>query len=119
MGVNLAHAPVNVDRPATCIADHLRAGELAPPTPVEALSVLSEAFVRYAAAWTRAGFAPLREEWLRGAAGMGQACVARLDRETLEGVAEGLDGDGALLLRLPDRSLRRIAAGDVFFPQVA
>ena len=54
--------------------------------------------------------------WLKGAAGIGQACIARLDRETVEGVAEGLDGDGALLLRLYDRSLRRISAGDVFFP---
>ncbi len=119
MGVNLAHAPQNVDRPATCSGDHLQAGESAPPTPEAALSVLSEAFVRYAAAWTRAGFEPLRDEWLKGAAGIGQACVARLDRETVEGVAEGIDRDGALLLRLPDRSLRRISAGDVFFPQVA
>jgi BirA family biotin operon repressor/biotin-[acetyl-CoA-carboxylase] ligase len=31
------------------------------------------------------------------------------------GVAEGLDADGALLLRLPDGGLRRITAGDVFF----
>jgi len=116
MGVNLAHAPENVDRPATSIAAHLKAGEAAPPSPTEALTVLSDAFVRHAAAWMRAGFAPLRDEWLKGAAGIGQACVARLDRETVEGVAEGLDGDGALLLRLPDRSLRRISAGDVFFP---
>jgi len=31
------------------------------------------------------------------------------------GIAEGLDVDGALLLRLPDGMLRRITAGDVFF----
>jgi BirA family biotin operon repressor/biotin-[acetyl-CoA-carboxylase] ligase len=30
------------------------------------------------------------------------------------GVAEGLDADGALLLRLPSGMLRRITAGDVF-----
>ncbi len=35
--------------------------------------------------------------------------------ETLEGIAEGLDGDGALRLRLADGQLRRITAGDVFF----
>ena len=119
MGVNLAHAPTDLERPATALAAHLRADVAAPPTPSEALQVLSAAFVHHAAAWARSGFAPLREEWLKGAAGIGQACVARLDRETVEGVAEGLDADGALLLRLPDRSLRRIAAGDVFFPQVA
>lgn len=119
MGVNLAYAPENVERPATSLAAHLMDTQLRPPTPEEALTILSEAFVMRAAAWTRAGFDPIRDEWLSGAVGIGQACVARLDRETVEGVAEGLDGDGALLLRLPDRSLRRISAGDVFFPQVA
>ena len=36
--------------------------------------------------------------------------TARLDRETLDGVAEGLDADGALRLRLADGSLRRVTA---------
>jgi len=116
MGVNLAHAPQDVERPATALADHLMGGVSAPPSPAEALTVMSAAFVRHAAAWSRSGFEPLRALWLKGAAGIGQACVARLDRETVEGVAEGMDGDGALLLRLPDRSLLRISAGDVFFP---
>ena len=50
MGVNLAHAPTNVERPATSIAAHLKDGIAAPPTPTEALAVLSEALVRTAAA---------------------------------------------------------------------
>lgn len=119
IGVNLQHAPENLDRPATSLAAHLAAGVLQPPTPEEALAVLSEAFVNHVAAWTRSGFEPLRQAWLQNAVGLGQPCVARLDRETVEGVAEGLDRDGALLLRLADRSLRRISAGDVFFPQAA
>lgn len=118
MGVNLAHAPETVERPATCLAAHLKAGIVAPPSPDEALGVLSAAFVRTAAAWLRAGFVPLREAWIRAATGIGQPCVARLDSESVEGVAEGVDHDGALLLRLPDRTLRRISAGDVFFPAV-
>lgn len=118
IGVNLAHAPENLERPATAIAHHLNAGVAAPPTPEEALAILSEAFAAKAAAWTRSGFAPLRDEWLKGAGGIGQPCQARLEAGTVEGVAEGLDVDGALLLRLPDRSLRRISAGDVFFPNL-
>ena len=116
MGVNLAHAPTSVERPATSIAAHLNQGIAAPPTPEEALAVLSAAFARTASGWARAGFEPLREAWLKAAAGIGQPCLARLDAETVEGVAEGLDSDGALLIRLPDRTLRRISAGDVFFP---
>ena len=45
----------------------------------------------------------------------GQTCVVRLDRETFDGVAEGLDPDGALRLRTAGGELRRIHAGDVFF----
>ncbi len=116
MGVNLVHAPTSVDRPATSLAAHLKDGVATAPTPEQALAVLSPAFVRHAVAWSHAGFDTLRDQWLKGAAGIGQACVARLDSETVEGVAEGMDGDGALLLRLHDRTLRRISAGDVFFP---
>ena len=51
----------------------------------------------------------------RGPAGLGQPCEARLPNRTLSGVAEGLDNDGALRLRLDDGALERITAGDVFF----
>ena len=64
---------------------------------------------------TLQGFEPVRQAWLERAMGMGQACRARLPRQTLDGVAESLDADGALLLRLPSGDLTRIAAGDVFF----
>jgi BirA family biotin operon repressor/biotin-[acetyl-CoA-carboxylase] ligase len=45
----------------------------------------------------------------------GQPCFARLPDETITGVAEGLDGDGALRLRTAAGVVRRITAGDVFF----
>jgi BirA family biotin operon repressor/biotin-[acetyl-CoA-carboxylase] ligase len=45
---------------------------------------------------------------------LNRPCVARLDGETVEGVAEGLDPDGALRLRLASGALRRITVGDVF-----
>ena len=47
--------------------------------------------------------------------GLGERCEARLPARTLSGVAEGLDLDGALRLRLDDGSLERVTAGDVFF----
>ena len=53
--------------------------------------------------------------WTERAYGLGQPCIARLPNETVSGIAEGLDADGALRLRLPDGSERRINAGDVFF----
>lgn len=112
IGVNLAEAPVSAERPATTFAQHMTAP---PPAPLEALEVLATAFERWRQLWERVGFEAIAEAWTRRAHGLGEPCVARLGQETLEGVAEGLDPDGALRLRLPDGMLRRITAGDVFF----
>ena len=111
-GVNLARPPADPSRPATALAEHMGG---APPTPRQALDVLSGALERWRARWETAGFAPIAEAWTRRAYGLGEVCVAHLPAETVHGVAEGLDADGALRLRLDDGSVRRITAGDVFF----
>jgi BirA family biotin operon repressor/biotin-[acetyl-CoA-carboxylase] ligase len=112
IGVNLAEAPVAAERPATTLAAHM-AGP--PPVPLAALQTLSEAFVLWMDVWERVGFEAIAGAWTQRAFGLGEACQARLGSETLSGIAEGLDTDGALRLRLSDGSLRRITAGDVFF----
>jgi BirA family biotin operon repressor/biotin-[acetyl-CoA-carboxylase] ligase len=110
IGVNLASAPADVERPATCLADHGPA-----PAPLEALGVLARAMDRWLAVWDAAGFPAIAEAWTARAHGLGGRCAVRLTAETLNGVAEGLDGDGALRLRTDDGAVRRITAGDVFF----
>ncbi|MEW5687589.1 MAG: biotin--[acetyl-CoA-carboxylase] ligase [Pseudomonadota bacterium] len=112
IGVNLAHAPQDVERPAAAFAEHM-AG--APPSPLDALEVLATAFERWRAQWATQGFPPIAAGWSERATGIGQRCEARLPNRTLSGVAEGLDPDGALRLRLDDGGLERITAGDVFF----
>jgi BirA family biotin operon repressor/biotin-[acetyl-CoA-carboxylase] ligase len=87
------------------------------PSADEVLAVLAQAFDGQLALWLREGFAPIRQAWLDRAGGMGGPCTARLDKESISGIAESLDADGALLLRLPGGELRRITAGDVFFGQ--
>ena len=113
VGVNLAHAPVGTERPATALADHLRADRTRAPTPAEALAVLAEAFSHWSAVWDAAGFAAVADAW-SARADLGGRVVARLPAETLEGVAEALEPDGALRLRLDDGAVRRVTAGDVF-----
>lgn len=112
IGVNLAHAPENVERPATSFALN---GADPPPAPSAALERLSEAFAGWLGVWEARGFCAIAEAWTTRAQGLGGPCVARLGTETVEGVAEGLDVDGALRLRLPGGEVRRITAGDVFF----
>ena len=66
--------------------------------------------------WDQFGFEPIRQAWTTQAHGLGDPCTVRLDHEAVEGVAEGLDHAGGLILRLADGRARRITAGDVFFP---
>jgi BirA family biotin operon repressor/biotin-[acetyl-CoA-carboxylase] ligase len=115
IGVNLVDFPTGVERPATALAAHLRHDVPRPPSQDEAIQRLSAAFDEALALWLAEGFAPIRRAWTDRAVGLGGACTARLDAEAVTGTAEGLDADGALLLRLSGGGMRRITAGDVFF----
>jgi BirA family biotin operon repressor/biotin-[acetyl-CoA-carboxylase] ligase len=112
IGVNLAHAPTDVERPATSFADYMSAP---PPKPRDALEILARSFESWKQIWEREGFAPIAKAWTARAHGLGEPCVARLPNQTHRGIAEGLDLDGALRLRLDDGAILRITAGDVFF----
>ncbi len=112
IGVNLAHAPEGVERPATCLAEHMAAP---PPEPRAALEILAGRFSHWSRQWEAQGFAPVAEAWTERAMGLGQACEARLPGRTVHGVAESLESDGALRLRLDGGAIERITAGDVFF----
>lgn len=112
IGVNLAHAPPDVERPAAAFADHMTAP---PPAPLDALEVLATRFEYWRAAWEREGFAPIAQAWTALAQGLGEPCEARLPNQTIRGVASGLDSDGALRLKLDGGAIVRITAGDVFF----
>lgn len=112
VGVNLARHPADVERPATCLAEHMAA----PPPPArEALEILATRFEVWRARWTCEGFAPVAQAWTDRAYGLGQPCEARLPNRTLSGIAEGMEPDGALRLRLEGGGVERITAGDVFF----
>jgi BirA family transcriptional regulator, biotin operon repressor / biotin---[acetyl-CoA-carboxylase] ligase len=118
IGVNLAHAPTKIERPATSLAEHLRGDVAAPPDPAVAAKELAKAFAIWTDRWDTLGFTPVLDAWRRRTRLEGP-CTARLGHETVEGVAEGVEADGALRLRLPDGILRVIAAGDVFFGEAA
>jgi BirA family biotin operon repressor/biotin-[acetyl-CoA-carboxylase] ligase len=81
--------------------------------------MLAGAFAVWMDRWEMLGFQPILDAWRARTAGLDGPAVARLGRETVEGVAEGVAPDGALKLRLADGSLRLISAGDVFFGEAA
>ena len=119
LGVNLAHAPTATERPATALADHLRADIVAPPTVEAAARDLAEAFAAWQDRWETLGFEPVLDAWRARTPGLDGPAVDRLGHETLSGRAEGVAADGALRLRLADGSLRLVSAGDVFFGEAA
>ncbi|MET0270119.1 MAG: biotin--[acetyl-CoA-carboxylase] ligase [Sphingomonas sp.] len=109
-GVNLAAAPSLADREAAGLAD-LTGAVIAPDL---FLDELADGFARWLAVWRGQGLDPVRERWLRGAHPIGTPLATRAgDGAVIDGLFEGLDRDGALLLRTAER-VRTITAGDVF-----
>ena len=109
-GVNLAHHPTGLDRSVTSLAAHRSA-----PDAAEFMETLAEAFARWLGRWRGEGLAPIRERWLERAHAVGTAISVRLpEGEDVEGLFEGLDMNGALILRLASGARRVIHAGDVF-----
>ncbi len=119
IGVNLAHAPTDTERGAAALADRLRADMSFAPPVEAAAEILAETFAVWWGRWRTLGFEPILEAWTSRLTGLNGPCTARLEHETLEGVAEGVEADGALRLRLADGSRRAISAGDVFFGPVS
>ena len=111
IGVNLRAYPPDTEFPATSL---LNLG-LPAPKPQEALTRLAAAFAKWYEVWRANGFEPIRDAWLARAAGLGHRIRARLQNGETIGVFEGIDANGALLLREAQDRLRVIAAGEVFF----
>lgn len=111
IGANLAMHPEGTEFPATS----LKALGAVPPLPEDALLHLAANFARWYEVWRGEGFAALRDAWLARAMGLGTRIRARLATEETTGVFEGIDETGALILRETAGSVRRIAAGEVFF----
>jgi BirA family biotin operon repressor/biotin-[acetyl-CoA-carboxylase] ligase len=110
IGINLASHPEGTEFPATSLAQL----GIAPPSPEEALTVLAARFARWYDAWMQGGFGSLRMQWLTRAKGVGSPIRVRLPQETREGVFEGIDESGALLLN-ESGEVRAITAAEVFF----
>jgi BirA family biotin operon repressor/biotin-[acetyl-CoA-carboxylase] ligase len=115
IGINLASFPEGPEFPSTSLLESgLAQLGIAPPSPEDTLTVLAARFAHWYDAWMNDGFDTIRDAWLARAAGLGGPIRARLPNETREGVFEGIDRTGALLLNEQGR-LRAIAAGEVFF----
>jgi BirA family biotin operon repressor/biotin-[acetyl-CoA-carboxylase] ligase len=108
-GVNCVDHPADTDFPAT---DLRLAG--AAVTAEGLLAALSAAMLRRLAQWQGgAGFATIRADWLKRAAGLGEDIRVRLPERELRGRFHGLDEAGRLLVEQPG-GVATVTAGEVF-----
>jgi BirA family biotin operon repressor/biotin-[acetyl-CoA-carboxylase] ligase len=109
IGVNCAHHPDGTAYPATDLA---AAGALV--TPDALLAETAAAMTKRLAQWGLGqGFASIRADWLKRAAGLGGDIRVRLPEREFSGRFEGLDETGRLLV-LERGALTVVGAGEVF-----
>lgn len=110
IGVNLAHHPDLAERPTTSLA-----AQGAPVDPATFAEVLADAFARKLSRWRGEGFDTIRRRWLERAHPVGTALATHLpDGSKVTGLFDGLDAEGALVLKDASGTRRFIHAGDVF-----
>ena len=83
-----------------------------PPTPSRLLAAVLPELAARLEVLEVSGMDPLRSEWMQHAAGIGETVTATSAAGRVAGVAEGIDDDGALLVRVAGGSVR-VLAGDV------
>lgn len=108
IGVNLRNAAVPDTATATSVEDLV--GN--PPTAVGLLAKLLPALSAVMAQLAALGTPGLRDLWIPRSTGLGSAVRAATPGGEVGGVAEGIDDDGALLIRTSGVTVR-VLAGDV------
>jgi len=109
IGINCVSHPDNAAYPATDLKSegvHVTADAL--------FAALSEAMRSRLTQWKSGeGFASIRADWLRRAAGLGEPIKVRLPDRQVSGRFSGVDDSGRLLLETAGRT-ETITAGEVF-----
>lgn len=111
IGMNVALAPQVPGRSVTCLRD---LGAMAQIDAAAVLDLLAERFAGRVAQWRSVPPAALLDVWCAAAHKPREAMsVQRAPDDRIEGVFDGLSGDGALRLKLADGRVEIISAGDV------
>jgi BirA family biotin operon repressor/biotin-[acetyl-CoA-carboxylase] ligase len=109
VGLNLSSHPMNLDRPATHLAEH--GLSIAPPCM---LHFLAQAMDRWLTIWQGgAEFSRVRTAWLEHAGPPGERLSVNTGDGRIDGTFVAIDGEGALILRDEHGQVWRFSYGDV------
>lgn len=113
IGLNVNQELVDFDEEVKAIATSLKM-ESGQPINRQALvrSVLYH-LEKYSNLYIEQGFGILKLMWEAHSSTIGKPVRARMAKETLEGIAEGITDDGVLQLRTPDGKLHGIYSADI------
>lgn len=111
VGINVDSFPEHVMFPATC----LRESGVEIISAKIVLSRFIHNFIHQYDLWAHKGFVPIKQAWMQRAYRLGHATEVIVGDQQLEGVFDGIDPAGRLLLKAPSGAITGITAGDVFF----
>ena len=83
-------------------------------TVEQAMDKILTALSENIAIFEDSGFERIRQKWLQVAKGLGQTIKVQQPNQTMIGVFKDLSPQGELVLELPDKTVQKITAGDVF-----
>ena len=113
VGINVDSHPEHVMFPATSLKQ-------AGVEIISAKIVLSRFiynFIHQYDEWVKKGFVPVHKAWTGRAYRIGHATEVIIGDKQLDGVFDGIDPSGRLLLKAPSGAITGITAGDVFFKE--
>jgi len=116
IGINLVHAP-DIPTPDS----RFRPVDLASMTGMTyatdaVLTILAETMMQREEQINMDGFATIRDDWLKRAAGLGQEVMARCEQGTLTGTLQTIDASGFAVLDCFGVQKKLVAADLVFAP---
>ncbi len=115
IGTNVIAAPEGTPYPSTCLQ---ALGVSA--SAADLFAALSDAWQEMRGIWDNGlGFPDIRNLWLERAAGLGQAVSIKSGTTIISGIFDTIDDSGCMIVTTADRKRIPIAAGDVYFGDIA
>ncbi len=106
-GINLVSSPREARYPSTSFQEE----SLEVPYE-EALHKIGTSLQHHLVRWQEEGFSTMRQVWMDFAMGLGTPLSFDLERDRVDGIFQGIDDEGALILKTP-QELIKLRAGEV------